>query len=254
MRRPSLQAVTFVFALTASLLAQTQPPADKLSFEVASIKPTKERLPGPNWSGGARQTSVTGLTPLMLIRGAFDLHVNEVIGAPAWTESEQYDINAAYEGQRTPAEHAAMMRTLAEERFALKAHMETREAPIYRAVLARKDGTLGPRLVKSTVPCDEKRRAMPCGMRAGGSTVEMSAQTVRYFLNYLESTVGRRIIDETGLAGPFEITLEWSRGTNDTERPSVFTAMQEQLGLKLESSRGPVNVLVIDSISRPTPD
>jgi uncharacterized protein (TIGR03435 family) len=66
--------------------------------------------------------------------------------------------------------------------------------------------------------------------------------------------VGRRIIDDTGLVGEFDINLEWARGPNDTTRPAIFTALQEQLGLKLESSRGPVQVLIIDSISRPTPD
>jgi uncharacterized protein (TIGR03435 family) len=198
--------------------------------------------------------TVTSITPSMLIRGAFDLYENEMFGAPGWTASERFDINAAFEGEGTPARLAAMRRTLLEERFALKAHLETRDAPIYRAVLARKDGALGSQLIKSTVPCDEKGRAVPCGMRASGSTVQMSAQTVRYFLDYVESVVGRRITDETGLTGPFEITLEWSRGPKDTERPSVFTALQEQLGLRLESSRGPVTVLIIDHISRPTPD
>ena len=250
-RRVAL-AAAIGFGTITSPLAQS--PEQKLSFEVASIKPTKERLPGPIWRSGARQTSVTGITPLMLIRGAFDLHVNEVFGAPGWTDSEQFDISAAFEGERTSSEHSAMMRTLLEDRFALKARMETREAPTFRAVLARKDGTPGPRLVKSTVGCETKERATPCGMRFNGYQLEMAGKTLRYLFNFMESVVGRRIVDETGLAGEFDINLEWARGPNDTTRPGVFTALQEQLGLRLESSRGPVNVLVIDSISRPTPD
>ena len=75
----------------------------------------------------------------------------------------------------------------------------------------------------------------------------MSGQSIRYLLNFLESDVGRRIDDQTGLAGTFDLTLAWSRGPNDTQRPQIFTALQEQLGLKLESTRGPVTMLVIDS-------
>jgi uncharacterized protein (TIGR03435 family) len=247
-------AAAFAAALTASLLAKAQSTADRLSFEVASIKPTKERLPGPKWSGGARQTVVTDITPLMLIRGAFDLHVNEVFGAPSWTDSEQYDISAAYEGQRTQDERNEMMRSLLEERFALKAHRETRDLPTFRAVMARNDGALGSKLVRSATDCKASDRATPCGMRFNGYQVVMGGQTVRYLLDFLESTVGRRIIDETGLTGEFDINLEWARGPNDTTRPEVFTALREQLGIRLEPSRGPVTVLVIDSISRPTPD
>jgi uncharacterized protein (TIGR03435 family) len=241
-------------ALTLSLSGQGAVPAKKLSFEVASIKPTKERLPGPMWSGGARQTVVTGLTPFMMIRGAYDLRENEVLDAPGWAHSEQYDISAAYEGQRSSAQHNEMMQSLLEERFALKAHFETREAPTYRAVLSRQDGKLGSNLAASTVACDTAGRARPCGMRASSGTVSLSGYSVRYLLNYLESVVGRRIIDETGLKGEYEITLEWARGRDDLDRPSVFTALQEQLGLRLEPARGPVQVLIIDSISRPTPD
>lgn len=254
MMRHAAAAAALAIALTPVSRAQSPAPAEKLSFEVASIKPTKERLPGPKWSGGARQMTVSGITPFMLIRGAFDLHVNEVFGAPAWADSDQFDINAAFEGEGTPGRLAAMRRTLLEDRFALKAHFETRESPTYRAVMAREDGKLGSNLVRSTVDCKASDRAAPCGMRFNGYQLVMNGQTVRYLLNFLESVVGRRIIDETGLTGEFDINLEWARGPNDTTRPAIFTALQEQLGLKLESSRGPVKVLVIDSISRPTPD
>ena len=82
----------------------------------------------------------------------------------------------------------------------------------------------------------------------------MSGQSIRYLLDFLESSVGRRIDDQTGLAGTFDLTLAWSRGANDTQRPEIFTALQEQLGLKLEATRGPITVVVIDSIQHPTAD
>jgi bla regulator protein BlaR1 len=91
-------------------------------------------------------------------------------------------------------------------------------------------------------------------MRTTGSDLRVSGQSIRYLLNFLESIVGRRIDDQTGLAGNFDLTLAWSRGPDDTQHPEIFTALQEQLGLKLESTRGPVKILVIDSVQHPTPD
>jgi uncharacterized protein (TIGR03435 family) len=141
----------------------------------------------------------------------------------------------------------------------MKAHRETREGPVYRLVLAKKDGTLGPQLVKSDSECGAQPPAsLPwainaCGMRMGPGEMIMGARTFSDLIGTLESLVDRRIIDETGLTGRFDVKLEYSRGQKDVERPSIFTAIQEQLGLKLEPARGPISV-VIDSISRPTPD
>lgn len=257
MRIPSGAALlAFVLLSSGSLFAQTpqSPPADEtLSFEVASIKPSQEHLPGPTWSGGGRQESVRGITASILLRGSYRLNSNEVIGAPSWADSDQFDISAAFDGEGTQTRLNAMMRTLLEERFALKAHFETRELPTYRLVVARKDGTVGSQLVKA-VDCETPNRATPCGMRASGGDLMVSGKPIRYFLDYMESAVGRRIEDQTGLAGNFDLTLTWSRGPNDTQHPEIFTALQEQLGLKLESTRGPVKLLVIDSIAHPTPD
>ena len=91
-------------------------------------------------------------------------------------------------------------------------------------------------------------------MRAGGGDLVMQEATISQFLAYLESLAGGRIEDRSGLTGEYDLTLSWSRGSNDVERPSIFTALQEQLRLKLEPMRGAVDVLVIDSVARPTPD
>jgi uncharacterized protein (TIGR03435 family) len=87
-----------------------------------------------------------------------------------------------------------------------------------------------------------------------GSELVMGARSFANFVSVLESLVNRRILDETGLTGAFDIRLEWASRDTDAARPSIFTAVQEQLGLKLEASRGPINMLVIDQIDRPTPD
>jgi bla regulator protein blaR1 len=242
--------------LSAGIFAQTpQPPTatEKLSFEVASIKPHNPDERGGGWSfKGGRQT-IIGTTALTLIQNAFGRNQNEILSAPSWVGTDILDVLTVSEGQPTPAQAQAMMRTLLEERFALKAHLETREAPTYRAVLSRKDAGLGPQLVKA-LDCAAPNRATPCGMRISGNDLMVSGKPIRYVLDFLESAVGRRISDATGLAGDFDLTLTWSHGPNDTQHPEIFTALQEQLGLKLESTRGPVQMLIIDSISHPTPD
>ena len=86
------------------------------------------------------------------------------------------------------------------------------------------------------------------------SELVMQEATIRQFLDYLESVANARIEDRTGLNGEFDISLSWSRGSDDVERPTIFTALQEQLRLKLEPIRGPVDVLIIEALERPTPD
>jgi uncharacterized protein (TIGR03435 family) len=258
MTRRSLLLVVLTFALAATIAAQGSP-EKKPSFEVASIKPNKD-TGGGSWStSGGRQT-IIGTTATVLIMSAFNVHEYEVVGAPSWSDSERLDVITQTEGKSTREESRLMMQSLLEERFALKAHLETREGPVYRLVLAKKDGTLGPQLLKSTSQCGDKPPASvpwalyACQGRTGPADMVMGATLFSGLTTTLESLVDRRIVDETGLTGRFDVKLEWSRGPNDVERPSIFTAIQEQLGLKLEPARGPSRVLVIDHISRPTPD
>ena len=215
-----------------------------------------------------RRQTIINTTANILIGYAFDLQQYEIIGAPSWVGSDRLDVIVQAEGKPTEADARLMMQSLLEERFALKAHRERRESPIYRMTVARNDGTLGPYLIKSNIDCAELRRrgekppaepplpwaVAPCGMRAGGGVMVMGARLFSDFVHFLESSVARRIDDQTGLEGPFDIKLEWSRNPDDVDRPSIFTAIQEQLGVKLEPARGPIDVLVIDSISHPTPD
>jgi uncharacterized protein (TIGR03435 family) len=258
MLRRSLLLVALTFALAAAVAAQGSP-EKKPSFEVASIKPNKEASGGRMSMSGGRQTMI-GTTATGLIMTAFNVHDYEVVGAPSWSASERLDVIVQAEGKPTREESRLMMQSLLEERFALKAHRETREGPVYRLVLAKKDGTLGPQLLRSNRECGDKPPAsvswalQACHDRSGPADMIMGATPFSGLVTALELLIDRRIIDETGLNGRFDVKLEWSRSERDTDRPSIFTAIQEQLGLKLESSRGPITVLVIDSISRPTPD
>jgi uncharacterized protein (TIGR03435 family) len=157
-----------------------------------------------------------------------------------------------------------MLRTLLADRFKLVVHTETQQLPIYALAVARRDGTLGARLRTSDVDCDAvlaemARRGRPVPPTAPGQMPPCSTQTASGHLaanaipmsqlaEMLSSFAGRETHDQTNLRGNFDITLDW------TDDLSIFTSIQEQLGLKLEPSRGPVDVLVIDRVERPTPD
>jgi uncharacterized protein (TIGR03435 family) len=250
MRRLML-TIAVLCALTAAGAAQ-QPSTP--AFEVASIKVSKSGLPGNIWGGGPGRYVVDGITAANLIRNAYDLRPEEIIGGPAWLDAERFQINATYPPESTTPQVDAMLRSLLQARFALKAHREQRELPKFHLVLADAQGRLGPQLNKSTSQCPTPHPETPCMMKAGGGDLVMQEATIRQFLDYLQSLAGGRIEDRSGLTGEYDLTLSWSRSSNDVERPSIFTAIQEQLRLKLEPTRGPVDVLVIDSIERPTPD
>jgi uncharacterized protein (TIGR03435 family) len=205
------------------------------------------------------------------------------LDAPGWTSAERFDITATYSGAKSPTldEARLMVQRVLAERFALHAHRETRDMPIYRLVKARDDGRLGLNLVPSDLDCvkwlaDKKPQIIgtpPVG--PGGARPACMSVTQRNFIaagtkpitdlaRGLESIVGRRVVDATGLTGNFDITLMWTptpgldvqpnAPTGGADTVSLFAAVQEQLGLKLEPARGPVDVVVIDSVERPTPD
>jgi len=168
-----------------------------------------------------------------------------------------------------PAAVELRLRSLLEERCALVAHYEQRELPLYALVLARRDGSLGPKLRRRTTPCVPAdtlngfpvRRTERCGgrvqpgwMQANGGTIDNIAYGISQFVPDVE----RIVVDRTGLVGFFDVELTWSdlppgapaRG----DLPSLFTALEEQLGLKLEPTKGSVDVLVIDHVEKPTPN
>ena len=235
----------------------------KEAFEVATIK--------RNTTVGVETTldvdpvgrlRTVGAPLFWLIAGAYGdargaLRREQVAGAPNWIQSERYDIvaQAAPEASGTNPSFITMrpfLRSLLEDRFRLRVHWERRELPVYALVLAKQNGELGPGLSPSTVDC--AKQPDRCSVRGGPeSGIQSGALTSDQLTQLLGLVSGRIVIDRTGLQWPLAVRLEWSREfASDT--PSFFTAVQEQLGLKLESARGPVDVLVIDSVERPTPD
>jgi uncharacterized protein (TIGR03435 family) len=277
MRRILLLLIVGMAALAFTRLnVRAQSDAKPLAFEVASVKPNKSGDSG----GGARLQpgglyTVTNLSVVSLINVAFGyeqpLFRSQIVGAPPWLAT-RFDVIA-----RAPSGHApsrqdlgVMLRTLLEDRFKLKTHKETRQEQIYALVRARTDGRLGPGLHESGVDClalGQKRRDDPssaapsppiCREGFGGPPGTVSgAMQVSNLVETLAAAVDRVVIDHSGLTGTLEVDLRWTPGVpgaTDSDAVSIFTAAQEQLGLKLESTTGPVDVLVIDHVERPTAD
>jgi len=217
-----------------------------------------------------------------IILEAYGLRDHELSDAPEWTNTTAYDISATYPGGITPTEPETrlMLQQLLEDRFQLSLRSETRELPAYRLVLARKDGRLGPRLARSNVDCAawlaEKRpqigmggpSPVPGGRRPAcmitGSRqgfITGGTRTIAELAAPLQSFAGRPVSDETGLTGTFDIDLIWTpdeslapAGTRPDVGVSLFAALEEQLGLKLEPTRRPFQVRVVQRVERPRPD
>jgi uncharacterized protein (TIGR03435 family) len=252
--------------VAAVVLGQARQTSDqKAAFEVASIK--RNTSPGVNTTlavdpGG--RVRVVGAPVFWLIAAAYGdakggLRPEQVVGGPGWLASERYDINAKAADADALGEGATLIKmrpylqSLLKDRFQLKTHRESRELPIYALVRSGKNGALGPGLSHSTVDC--LKDAAKCGIRGGPvGRIKAEALTSDLLTQLLGNATGRVVVDHTGLEGPFAVDLEWSSDQSASDKPSIFTAVQEQLGLKLESTRGPVDVLVIDAVKRPKSD
>jgi uncharacterized protein (TIGR03435 family) len=254
-----------------ALLAQVD--ATKPSFEIASVKPNNSGATNSSTQThpGGRFTA-TNVPVRILLREAYRLQDFQLIDAPDWTRTERFDIAAKADGHPEYAEMRMMLQGLLAERFRVIVHKEMRELPIYALVVARSDGKLGPQLFKSEIDCtdatgkkqppsaiSQARDVEPCGTNANTSNNSATLRGGSIGMPSLAATLStfanRVVVDRTGLAGGFDLILTWTPNqTSDTSGASLFTALQEQLGLRLESARGPVEVVVVDRVERPTPD
>jgi uncharacterized protein (TIGR03435 family) len=260
-------------------MALAQAPA----FEVASIRPSRdtEGIREFQIQPGGRLV-IAGMSLKDLVRRAYlasDSAQDEsrIVGGPGWINSERFDILAKADGdpgfdaEGRPVRLLAMLRALIESRFALKVHTESREMQIYALVIAARDGRLRPAIRPSTLDCPVLQQGIPrppsdpvrwCGFRAGltGDVVRVTAHGVTMAeaaanLSGLRS-VARPVRDKTGLTGRFDFEFEYAPALTQTtgEGATVFTAVEERLGLKLQPTQGAVDIVVIDSAERPTTD
>jgi uncharacterized protein (TIGR03435 family) len=224
-------------------------------FEVASVKrnTTTNGIPFPT----PPDDGVLLINhPLdSIVRYAFDLEDVRVLGLPQWTREERFDITARAGRTLTLADRRAMTRTLLADRFGLRTHTESRDQTVLVLARARADGLLGPGLKRrqecETTSCSSGGTGRPDGLELGAINIARLATML--------SAMRRQIVhDETGLTGIYDVKMtfrpdETAADTTDP-RPSFFSALEEQLGLRLTPQRRPVEVLVVDAISRPTPD
>jgi uncharacterized protein (TIGR03435 family) len=275
------------FAAGVTVAAQVPSPRDvpPEAFAVASVKPNRSRA--VQWDFDTPPGRVVGTNVVLrdVIRFAYYIYGGDWdarIAGPDWIKSARFDIDARSAEPVTTPRAMSMLRQLLADRFHLKARFEQREAPVLALVLVHREGRLGPRLTASRSNCaaveaaNQAARAggtIPgppgdpagrptCGSRGGRGSLSIGGLTMEQIALTLTSHVGRQIVNRTGLKGEFDLDLEWmpepaagdldpaSRGAG----PSIFTALEEQAGLKLESARAPIEVLVIDSIEQPTAD
>ena len=251
-------------------------------FEVASIKPTSREGADVQGRGDIRMMPggrfiVERAQLRYIIQSAYDVKPFQLLGGPAWINSAHFDVEAKAEGNPSPAVMRPMMQTLLEERFQLKVHHETRELPVYDLVAGKGGIKLSEPKAGSCVTPDPNAgsmppapgEALPCGriliaMSPSGAQMRGGAVTMKELIRVLSNVLGRIVLDKTGLLGTFDVHMEFTVDETLGGRPvppraaagdvdvhgNIFAAVQDQLGLKLEAAKGPVDVVVIDSVGR----
>ena len=263
--------------VVALALATVPMAAQSPAFEVASIKRNSsgDENFGFNVRPGGLMVAIN-VTPRQIVRVAYSMQNSSVEGGPGWMDTEHYDITAKAAEAATPDRMQLMLRTLLTDRFKLALHMDARDTPIFTLVRARDDGRLGPQLRPASVDCEAIRAAQArgeaplasgdrpmCGGRARAGLITAGAVTMEQVARNMSGLVGRTVVDRTALQGLYDFDLKFvpeaerlaaAGDRAPAELPSIFVALEEQLGLKLEPGRAPVEVAVIDSIQRPVED
>jgi uncharacterized protein (TIGR03435 family) len=272
--RLGVSSLCLLAALCATAAAQAP-----TEFDVASIKRHRADEPGSSIRTMPDGTFVAvNIAMRNMLGTAYPSQNGQYAGVPEWAETERYDVTAKPPAGATPEQVKQMWRALFTERMKLVAHDEMREEAIYNLVFAREDGRLGPQLKASARDCDAERAAARqqsgpprrpvteadflemCGYRVGGGRLISGGMTLEDLARQIGGSAGRIVRDRTGLKGWYTVDFRYATASPGTgsavsdpgEPPSVFTAVQEQLGLKLESDRMQVQTVVIDHMERPT--
>jgi uncharacterized protein (TIGR03435 family) len=248
-----MSLMTFVSCV---LFAQTKDPAAR--FEAATIKQNTSIDKGIGNRFGPELFSYTNVTLRSFIQNIYGLKDYEVVGTPNWANTEKWDIVARTDGPTDFRQKFEMAKTLLAERFQLKFHRETRELPTYTLIVLRD----GPKF-------QQPKGDEPSGIRIGSGLLSAHKYDMSVFAKLLSGQLNTPVVDKAGLSGVYDFELKWSPAPNegnfvpnsngvgppeaiDPSGPTIFTALQEQLGLKFESTKGSVEVLVVDSVSKPS--
>jgi uncharacterized protein (TIGR03435 family) len=284
------RATVLVFVVTVSIceaFPQARAPQVSTRFEVASIRvnrdsPDRPTLLRPILQPGGR-VLMRGQTVRDLIVTAYGVRQTELIGGPTWTGSTSFDLEARGASDTSPDVARAMLRALLADRFSLAVHSEQRDLPVYVLTSSPRNGQPGSRLRPAAGACTRPTPpdglpppppSLPRGMAEAvplmqGATVRCQsifmpghvsarAASLDALATELTDTIGRPVVNRTGLTGEFDIDLRYTPDSSAvadpqaSSPPAVATALQEQLGLRLEASRAAVEVLVIDRVAMPT--
>jgi uncharacterized protein (TIGR03435 family) len=268
-----------VFGLLHAPQVQAQSPqtagVSSPSFDVASIKPNKSDTAMDKILFTPTGFSAEHIAVHEFIRIAYDLQETQITGEPTWLHSEKYDIEAKFDpsvisGRRVSArDRRLMLQNLLADRFNLKLHRETRELPVYELVIAKNgpkfhESRLGDTYINGAKRQDGQPIGQGIWMLGRGNLVSQG-QPIESLISVLSRQLDRPILDKTGLKGQYDYTLQWAPEDSPTDDgksgaqpapessgPSIFAAIQEKLGLKLEPKKGPMQVLVIDHIEKPS--
>jgi uncharacterized protein (TIGR03435 family) len=240
-------------------------------FEIASIKlnTSGERRATMDTPPGGRFTA-TNIPARAMIAYAYNIQERQVVGGPPWLDKDRFDVEAkgtatspaALTPNGAPTPTRQMLRSLLAERFSLATHNEERDAPVYHLVLNEPTRGLGPRIHRTSADCSDAR---PCRINLTLGALNADGRSLTQLGNILSQFVQRPVFDRTGIPGMFAIDLTWTPEQignapvdalppTDLDRPGLFTAVQEQLGLRLQPARGPLPTLVIDHAERPSPN
>ena len=258
------EIVAAVF-LISSMALHSQTAARGPAFEVATIKPVESTPKSGRYivMQGPHRFVEKDYTLKLLIAAAYNLNPKAVIGGPAWMESEHYDILALTPGEKQPNhdEQMAMLRTLLSDRFKLSFHREPRVFSIYNLEVAKGGSKLKP----STAAPGEQPYLIST-VYPGKLVMPAKNASMADFVSILQRAIlDRPVVDKTGLAGRYDFNLEWApdesqfngeipAASSDAPEPPLFTALQQELGLRLEATRGPVDAIVVDHAEHPSAD
>jgi uncharacterized protein (TIGR03435 family) len=281
-KRPFAAIIPALFALTLlapSLHAQlptmsdvdhggATPAAGPLpEWDVALVKPHASDDPSMSWRMTQDGLSLINLPLEQMLCSAWDLKPYQIEGLTGWMKSSTFDLTAKVSGENVAAynklnvaQRREMLQTLLTERFQLKTHLETKTLPLYDLVIDKSGSKLKP-TTALPAPSPEEQKAhpekyTPSSTTMGPGMFEATAMPVRTLASQLASVVGKPVHDATGLTGSYDISLHFrpddtSAAGDTTDAPSVFSAVQEQLGLKLVPTKGPVETLVVDAAQKP---
>ena len=233
-----------VFSVVVALFCYGQVEVALRQFEVASIKPAAadSRVNGGYFIAPGGRFMGVNITAARLIEQAYDVRDFQIIGEPGWLNSERYDIEGKAEGWSTPRELKPLVQALLADRFHLVVHQEHKDMPVY-ALLVDKGGA------KFQL---SKSNAGP-GIGGGRGRINARQVSIEMFAGRLGQALGRPVVDKTGLKGEFDMLVEWTADLGDSAPgPSIFAALQEQLGLRLEAQRAAVPIIVIDRVEKPS--